>query len=274
MNNNPSSCIPNNRPEMLERLKKIKLFVLDMDGTIYLDATPLDGAIDFCKALDSRGKLAYFTNNASKNPEDYVKKLQTIGFPAVRKNVITSGDVTANFLNTAHKGEPVYLVGTPALEESFRKAGIPLSEQAKIVVVSFDTTLTYAKLEHACTLIRSGARFYATHPDINCPTADGFIPDSGAICAAVSLSTSVRPRYFGKPYPETAEMLCRTSGLDKSEIAIVGDRLYTDIALGKKNGLLSVLVMTGETTPEMLQAAAADETPDLVFPGIKDIPVY
>ena len=259
---------------MLERLKKIKLFVLDMDGTIYLDSPPLDGAIDFCKKLDERGKLAYFTNNASKNPEDYVTKLNKIGFPAKRKNVITSGDVTADFLNTYHKGEPVYLVGTPALEDSFREAGIVLSEDAGIVVVSFDLTLTYAKLEHACALIRSGARFYSTHPDINCPTATGFIPDSGAICAAISLSTGAEPRFFGKPNAETAEMLCRSSGLDKSEIAMVGDRLYTDIALGKKNGLLSILVMTGETTPDMVLTAKSDETPDLIFDGIKDIPVY
>ena len=263
-----------NSPEMLERLKKIKLFVLDMDGTIYLDSTPLEGAIDFCKKLEERGKLVYFTNNASKNPEDYVKKLTAIGFPAARKNIVTSGDVTADYLNTFHKGEPVYLVGTPALEESFKKAGIALSDDAKIVVVSFDLTLTYAKLEHACTLIRSGALFYSTHPDINCPTATGFIPDSGAICEAVALSTGVRPRYFGKPNAETADMLCRMSGLEKSEIAMVGDRLYTDIALGKKNGLLSILVMTGETTPEMLKTAPPDQTPDLIFDGIKYIPIY
>ena len=95
---------------MLERLKKIKLFVLDMDGTIYLDSTPLAGAIDFCNKLYAANKLAYFTNNASKNPEDYVKKLTNIGFPATRKNIVTSGDVTADYLNTFHKGEPVYLV--------------------------------------------------------------------------------------------------------------------------------------------------------------------
>ena len=246
-NNRSPITLPENRPKMLERLKKIKLFVLDMDGTIYLDSTPLEGAIDFCKKLAAGNKLVYFTNNASKNPEDYVKKLTDIGFPATRKNIVTSGDVTADYLNTFHKGEPVYLVGTPALEESFQKAGM---------------------------LIRSGARFYSTHPDINCPTATGFIPDSGAICGAITLSTGVKPRYFGKPNAETADMLCRMSGLDRSEIAMVGDRLYTDIALGKKNGLLSILVMTGETTPEMLQNAAADETPDLIFDGIKDISVY
>ncbi len=260
-----------NTAQMLEKLKKIKLFVLDMDGTIYLDSTPLPGAIDFCNEITGRCKMAYFTNNASKNPMDYVEKLTRIGFPASRDTIITSGDVTIDYLNTFHKGVPVYLVGTPALEESFAKGGIPLSENADIVVVSFDLTLTYEKLEHACTLIRRGAKFYSTHPDINCPTADGFIPDSGAICAAITLSTGVEPRYFGKPNAETADMLCRFSGLDKSEIAMVGDRLYTDIALGKKNGLLSILVMSGETTPDMLRNATGDCVPDLVFDGIYDI---
>ena len=260
-----------NQAEALERLKKIKLFVLDMDGTIYLDSTPIAGAIEFCREIARTRRLMYFTNNASKNPLDYVEKLTRIGFPASRENIVTSGDVTVAYLNAFHSGEPVYLVGTPALEASFRKAGIRLSRDAKIVVVSFDTTLTYEKLEHACTLIRCGAAFYSTHPDVNCPTADGFIPDSGAICAAVACSTGVKPRYFGKPHAETADMLCKLSGLDKSEIAMVGDRLYTDIALGKKNGLLSILVMTGETTKEMLDAAIAEEKPDLVFENIFDI---
>lgn len=260
-----------NSTQNLERLKKIKMFVLDMDGTIYLDAIPLPGAIDFCEKIEKSHKLLYFTNNASRNPMDYVDRLTGIGFPATRQNIVTSGDVTIDFLNTFHKGEPVYLVGTPALEKSFTEGGITLSDDADIVVVSFDLTLTYAKLEHACTLIRNGAKFYSTHPDINCPTADGFIPDSGAICEAVKLSTGVEPRYFGKPNAETADMLCRVSGLKKDEIAMVGDRLYTDIALGKKNGLLSILVMSGETTKEMLDEATGDNVPDLVFDGIHDI---
>lgn len=260
-----------NSEENLKWLKKIKMFVLDMDGTIYLDAIPLPGAIDFCEAIEKSHRLLYFTNNASRNPLDYVERLKNIGFPAERDNIVTSGDVTINYLNTFHKGEAVYLVGTPALEKSFVEGGITLSEEAEIVVVSFDTTLTYQKLEHACTLIRNGAVFYSTHPDINCPTATGFIPDSGAICEAVRLSTGVSPKYFGKPNKETADMLCRLSGLEPCEIAMVGDRLYTDIALGKKNGLLSILVMSGETTEDMLSKAEGDNTPHLVFDGIHDI---
>lgn len=262
-----------NSPENLERLSKIKLFTLDMDGTIYLDSTPLEGAIDFCKKLASENRLAYFTNNASKNPMDYVEKLNRIGFPAERKNIVTSGDVTIAFLNKYHKGEKVYLVGTKALENSFIEGGIQLSDEADIVVVSFDLTLTYEKLEKACTLIRNGAKFYSTHPDINCPTEKGFIPDSGAICAAVEMSTGVKPRFFGKPNAETVEMLETLFGLSRDEICMVGDRLYTDIALGKSNNMLSILVMTGETTEEMLGKATGDNVPDLVFDRICDIPV-
>ena len=262
-----------NPDAMLEKLKNIKLFALDMDGTIYLDTTPLDGAIDFCNKLYERDMLCYVTNNSSKNPMDYVEKLNRIGFPAERRHIITSGDVTIAYLNKYHKGESVYLLGTKALEESFVQGGITLSDKADIVVVGFDMTLTYEKLEKACTLIRNGAKFYSTHPDINCPTKDGFIPDSGAICAAIELSTGVKPRFFGKPNAETVEMLELKSGLSRDNICMVGDRLYTDIALGKKNGMLSILVMTGETTKDMLDKAQGDNVPDLVFDRISDIPL-
>lgn len=260
-----------NSPENIKKLKEIQLFVLDMDGTIYLGTNPIDGAKDFCNRIFEQNKLVYFTNNASKAPEDYVTKLTKLGFPAQRKSIVTSGDVTIAYLKKYHKGQSVYLVGTPQLEKSFTDNGIVLSKDSKVVVVSFDLTLTYEKLETACTLIRNGAVFYSTHPDINCPTEDGFIPDSGAICSAVSLSTGVQPRYFGKPYAETVEMLEVLSGLSRDKIAMVGDRLYTDIALGKKNGMMSILVMTGETTKEDLEKASAQEQPDLIFDSISDI---
>lgn len=258
-----------NTPEKLKLLSETKLYVLDMDGTIYLGDCPIDGAIDFCNRILQNGKkLMYFTNNASRNPEDYVKRLVGMGFPCTRDQIVTSGDVTIAYLNRYFPRQPVYLVGTPALEESFRKGGITLSKDADIVVVSFDLTLTYDKLEHACTLIRRGAKFFSTHPDINCPTADGFIPDSGAICAAITLSTGVEPRYFGKPYGETVEMIETLSGISRKESVMVGDRLYTDIALGKKNGMLALLVMSGETTWDMLKNVSEEQQPDLIFDSV------
>lgn len=261
-----------NTEAALLRLSRTGLFVLDMDGTLYLGGKPIDGAVAFCERLRAAGrKLLYFTNNASRSPEEYVKKLSGLGFPAAREDIVTSGDVTIAYLRRYFPNMPVYLVGTPALEESFRSAGIVLSEDANLVVTSFDTTLTYRKLEHACTLIRRGARFFSTHPDVNCPTEDGYIPDSGAICAAITLSTGVSPRYFGKPYAETVEMIEKISGVDRAHTAMVGDRLYTDIALGKKNGLLSILVLSGETTLEMVHAASPVEQPDLIFGSVAEI---
>ena len=261
-----------NTPENLKKLSETKLFVLDMDGTIYLGSKPIDGAIEFCENIVRSGrKLMYFTNNASRNPNDYVKKLNTLGFPCERDMIVTSGDVTIAYLKKYYPGKSVYLVGTPALEESFTQAGIALSEDSEIVVVSFDLTLTYEKLEKACTLIRNGAKFFSTHPDINCPTEDGYIPDSGAICGAVTLSTGVEPRYFGKPYAETVEMIEALSGIDRAHAVMVGDRLYTDIALGKKNGMLSMLVMSGETTAEMVANAADSEKPDRIFESVAHV---
>lgn len=257
------------------KIDKTELFVLDMDGTIYLGDKPLKGAIEFCERIIQSGrKLMYFTNNASKNPQNYLDKLSRLGFPSQREMIVTSGDVTSAYLNRYHKGEPVYVVGTPELENSFRKSNIPMvkcGEPADIVVVSFDLTLTYEKLSHACTLIRNGAKFYSTHPDINCPTENGFIPDSGAICGAIELSTGVSPRYFGKPYSETADMIEQIAGIDRSRISMVGDRLYTDIALGKQNGINAILVMSGETTPEMLSQAQEQQQPDMVLDGVYEI---
>ncbi len=253
-------------------LSRIKLFVLDMDGTIYLGEKILPGAIEFVKTAREKGiKVVFFTNNASKNPYNYVDKLNRMGFGAERQDVVTAGDVTIEYLKKHRAGEAVYLVGTPALEQSFKDAGITLSTEANIVVSSFDTTLTYEKLVIACDLIRNGADFYCTHPDFNCPTETGFIPDSGAIAALITASTNRTPKYFGKPYKETADMISELFGVDFSETAIVGDRLYTDIALGKNNGLMSVLVLSGETKIEDVNETNA---PDIILDGIGEILNY
>jgi Predicted sugar phosphatases of the HAD superfamily len=260
-----------NSENKLKMLKETELFVLDMDGTIYFEDTPIDGAIAFCNEIYRTKRLLYFTNNASRSPNDYVEKLKKIGYPAERENVVTSGDVTIAYLNRYYQGKSVYLLGTRELEKSFLENGITISENSDIVVVSFDLTLTYEKLSKACTLIRNGAEFFSTHPDINCPVKGGFIPDSGAICEAIAASTGKKPRYFGKPYAETAEMLEQISGINRGKTAMIGDRLYTDIALGKKNGILSILVMTGETTPELLKDATGDYVPDLVYDSVYEI---
>jgi HAD superfamily hydrolase (TIGR01450 family) len=188
---------------------------------------------------------------------------------------MTSGDVTIEFLRRHRDGKSVYLVGTDELVESFKDAGINMltgdEEKADIVVTSFDTTMTYKKMDDACRLVRGGAEYLSTHPDFNCPTETGFIPDSGAIAAFVTASTGNTPTYFGKPYAETVEMIGEVSGLSRDKMCVFGDRLYTDIALGKKHGVTAVLVMTGETTEEDVDAADVAQKPDYVFPSLAEV---
>lgn len=253
-----------------------KLYIFDMDGTIYLGDRVFDFAVRFLRHLRERGKrVLFFTNNASHTDAFYLEKLTRLGFEPSPCEIMTSGDVTIEFLNRHRKGKRVYLVGTKELADEFRSRGIPLVDadetQCDIVITSFDTSLTYEKLSTACRLIRGGAEYLSTHPDFNCPTEDGFIPDSGAIAAFVTASTGKTPTYFGKPYRETVEMIEEAYGVTKDEMCIFGDRLYTDIALGKKHGVCSVLVLTGETTTADVVAATEADQPDYVFPSLDEV---
>lgn len=262
--------------QALAVLRAKKLFVFDMDGTIYLGDRVFPYAIRLMKHLRKSGRrILFFTNNASHSPAFYLEKLSRMGFEPTPDEILTSGDVTAEYLKRHHPGQTVYLVGTPDLERSFRESGIPLlsgdEDRADIVVTSFDTTLTYEKLNRACRLIRGGARYFSTHPDFNCPTETGFIPDSGAIAAFVTASTGKTPVYFGKPYAETVQMICEVTGFGKEEICFFGDRLYTDIAIGKRHGVTAVLVLSGETQPSDVESALPADQPDFVFPSLDEV---
>ena len=251
-----------------------KLFVFDMDGTVYLGDKVFPDAVKFIKKLRAEGKkVLFFTNNASHNAKFYISKLNRMGFEATEDELMSSGDVTAEFLIRHRKGKSVYLLGTPELYDLFSSKGIALTdgESADITVTSFDTTLTYEKLTKACTLIRNGSEFLCTHPDFNCPTETGFIPDSGAIVACITASTGKSPVYFGKPYSTVIDMICEYTGFNKTEIVVFGDRLYTDIALGKRNGVSSVLVLTGEATLSDVEKADEGEKPDYIYPSLKEV---
>jgi HAD superfamily hydrolase (TIGR01450 family) len=243
-----------------------------MDGTIYLGENVFPFAVTYIKRLRENGRrVLFFTNNASKSPEFYIDRLTRMGFEPKDDEIMTSGDVTIRFLKEKRPGKSVYLLGTRLLKKSFSDAGIKLSNNADIVVSSFDTELTYKKVERACTLIRNGAEYLCTHPDFNCPTEDGFIPDSGAIAAMITASTGVKPRYFGKPYADTAEMICSYTGVEAKDACIFGDRLYTDIALGKNSGMTAVLVLSGETKKSELSALTKEQSPDIVLNSIEDL---
>ncbi len=257
-------------------LNEKELYIFDMDGTIYLGYNVFPFAIRFINNLRKNGKkVLFFTNNASHTTDFYVGKLTKLGFSPTREEIMTSGDVTIEFLRHHRPGKSVYLVGTDELVENFREAGINMlngdEDKADIVITSFDTSLTYQKLDNACRLVRGGAEYLSTHPDFNCPTETGFIPDSGAIAAFVTASTGKTPTYFGKPYRETVEMISEATGIARDKMCIFGDRLYTDIALGKKHGVCAVLVLSGETTPEDVDAASIAEKPDFVFPSLDEV---
>lgn len=242
-----------------------------MDGTFYLGEHMIDGSLEFLRTLEHTGRrYMFFTNNSSKSAETYVKKLRSMNCSVDASQIMTSGDVMIEYLKQYYPGHSVYLLGTDSLKTSFLQSGIPLTEeQPDIVVVGFDTTLTYHKLERACSFIRNGALFLATHMDINCPIEDGFIPDCGALCAAITRSTGKAPKYMGKPFPETIELILKKTGAPRDQISFVGDRLYTDVAAGVNNGVTGFLVLTGETKTADLDHAKI--RPDGVFLSLKEM---
>lgn len=253
-------------------LRNITCFLLDMDGTFYLSESLIPGALGFLRALRERNiSYLFLTNNSSKSGAHYREKLLRLGLSPEQICVYTSGQATCAYLNTAFPGKRVYLMGNASLKAEFEAHGIDLCDFGPdVVVAGYDTELTYAKLCDTCLFLRKGLPFIATHPDFNCPDARGPLPDLGAMLKLIEASTGRTPdKIIGKPYGGIIEGALKQTGSSTEHTAIVGDRLYTDIEAGRQNGLLSVLVMTGETTPDML--AESDIQPDLVFDSLKSM---
>ena len=258
---------------MKRPLSTIRAFLMDMDGTVYLGRRLLAGAKRFFRHLDRRGiPYLFFTNNCSSDRTLYRDKLAGMGLHVEADRIITSGEATALYLTTATPHRRIFVLGTPSLEREFRDAGLTLADdRVDAVVVGFDKTLTYAKLERACRLLLGGAAFIATHPDKVCPTEDGPIPDCGSMLALLRAATGRRPTVVGKPQRRMAAMALRKLGPDykASDVAIVGDRLYTDMRMGRRAGLTTVLVLSGETQRKDL--AATRDKPDYVFTSIREL---
>ena len=238
-----------------KRLEKIKLFALDMDGTIYLGNQIFPFTHPFLEGLKNAGKkYVFLTNNSSKSGDDYFQKLKKMGIETDRSLIYTSGDATIEYLKGILPGARIFLMGTRNLEDDFRNAGFRLDESSPdFVVLGFDLTFTYEKLEKACHFIRQGVPFIATHPDFNCPIEQGqMIPDCGALSAAITAATGVKPKVIGKPNKEMLEGLLKRAGVTKEELCIMGDRLITDIKMGIDFGILNILVLTGEAKAEDL----------------------
>jgi 4-nitrophenyl phosphatase/NagD protein len=239
-----------------------------MDGTIYLGDKLLPGVPGFLGDLD-KIKIPYYflTNNSSRSKADYVEKFNRLGLKVSDEKIFTSGEATAIYLKKHGGGERVFLVGTPSLEKEFMGHGFQLvQDEPDYAVLGFDTTLTYEKLWKLCDFARAGIPYIATHPDINCPTESGFMPDIGAVIAFVETATGRKPDVIvGKPHPPIVEAIVEKTGYTVHQIAMVGDRLYTDIAMGV-TGITTVLVLSGETRESDLENS--EYKPDYV---VKDI---
>ena len=237
----------------MHNLSDIRVFMLDMDGTIYLGEHLFPCTLPFLDYLKRTSRRpVYLTNNSSRSRDRYVTRLSNFGIDVEPDDIFTSGEATTLWLNERAPGAHIYLAGTPSLEQEFEKAGFVLTKQdPEYFVLGFDQTLTYEKLTYICNLVRAGIPYIATHPDFNCPVEGGFIPDIGAMMAFIEASTGRRPDIvIGKPNRTIAEMAMRKYGVTADALAMVGDRLYTDIALGTNAGIASILVFSGETTHE------------------------
>lgn len=253
-------------------MKQIKLFLLDMDGTIYLENELIDGASDFLNHLQKNNiKYIFLTNNSSKSQEDYLNKLKALNIIVKKENIFTSGMAMGMYLNNKYKDKRVYLVGTKALENELMNYQINLvNENPEIVVIGFDTELTYEKLIKACQFIDEGAIFLATNPDYVCPIQNKrYIPDCGSICDMITNATNKKPFYIGKPSSMMIDILKDKYKLDNNNICMVGDRIYTDIYAGLNAGVKTCLVLSGESTLDTLKKS--QRKPDFVLNSVKDI---
>jgi HAD superfamily hydrolase (TIGR01450 family) len=255
----------------MELLRKIHCFLMDMDGTLYLGNTLLPGAKEWLALLEAR-RIPYFflTNNSSRSRVEYAVKLNRLGLPVSETQIFTSGEATAIYLQQNYPDASLYVVGTTPLQDEFIRHGFHLTgENPDVAVLGFDTTLTYEKIWRLCDLVVAGIPYVATHPDINCPTENGFKPDIGSMIEMVAASTGRRPDIIvGKPHGPIVHALPDKTGFPISSHCMVGDRLYTDIALGQW-GITTALVLSGET--KQTDLVDTEFQPDIIVQDIAEM---
>lgn len=258
-----------------EKLANIKCFMLDMDGTFYLGDRLLQGSLDFLRRVQETGRTVLFvTNNSSKSADFYVRKLQKMGVTQPFLNVLTSGQAAGHYVLSHFPGKRGFLLGNPLLRGGLERMGVTIdNDNPDYVLIGFDTTLDYEKMTQVCDYVRAGLPYIATHPDLNCPTEKGYVPDIGSIIAFIEASTGRRPDVIlGKPYGGIVDEALAVTGLAKEALAMVGDRLYTDIATGVNFGMTSILVLTGEA--KLSDVEASPIKPDLIFERLSSMNPY
>ncbi len=256
----------------MARLAQIRVLALDLDGTLYLGNELFPFTIRFLRSLRELGiSCVFVTNNSAASPRDYWMKLKGMGIETTLEDIYTSGRATIEYLMERGGPQPIFLLGTPSLHRQFQEAGFETQAAApEFVVLGFDKTFTWEKFDSACRHLRRGVTFIATHPDLNCPLPGHDLqPDCGALAAALTAATSVSPIIIGKPEPHLYRSIQQRFEISAAELAMVGDRLETDIAAGPRNGIFTVLVLTGVTT--RAQAGHAALRPDLMLETCLDL---
>jgi len=263
---------------MTERLSRIRHVALDMDGTIYNGRTLFAATGPFLALLGQLGiGYTFLTNNPSKSLADYLLHLEGLGIRATAGQLYTSTQATIEFLQeTQPNMRRLFILGTPSMCEEFDRAGYTLlpdnpQDVPDAVIVGFDSTLRYERLCRAAWWIKQGKPYFATNPDRVCPTDEPTVlVDCGSICAALREATGRAPAaVLGKPDPAMLRGILHKHGLKPDQLAMVGDRLYTDVAMARRAGALGVLVLTGEATSE--EAARHSPPPDLVVADIAEL---
>ena len=249
----------------MARLGDKELFLLDMDGTIYLDRDLFPWTIPFLEAVKRNGcKYRFLTNNSSKSGQDYINKLAGMGVHAVREEFVTSVDALIADLLSGPAYRLCYVFGTKSFQGQLRAAGIPVTDRREdkvdCLVIGFDTELAFQKLEDACILLNRGVDFIAANPDWVCPTWYGSVPDCGSVCEMLFRATGRRPRFIGKPQPAMARLAMARAGVPPEKTVMVGDRLYTDITAGFNAGVDTAFVLSGEGTLADLESSEVKPT--------------
>ena len=250
-----------------------RLFLLDMDGTIYLDETLFDGTVDFLAQVRKMGgKYLFLTNNSSRSVEAYVEKMARLGITAVQDDFLTSVDALIVYLDAhGYRDKMLYAFGTASFRAQLSQAGFRItdfrSEEVDALVCGFDTELTFQKLEDACILLNRGVDFIAANPDWVCPTWYGYVPDCGSVCQMLTRATGREPVFIGKPQPEMALLAMEKYGYEPRQTLMAGDRIYTDIACGIRAGIDTALLLSGESTLDDVRASA--EKPTMIFENIR-----
>ena len=248
---------------MKQLVEKAKLYLFDMDGTLYLGDRLYDFTAELLEEIRrTGGKYLFMTNNSSKSVADYVKKLAKMGIPATREDFITSSQATAYYLKAHHQGQTLYVCGTRSLIEELESEGFQTTtdiEKVQCVVMGFDTELTFQKLWDVSKILltKNDIPYIATNPDLVCPTEFGSVPDCGSVCIGIKNATGREPIVIGKPSALMPELAMEKWGYTEEETVVIGDRIYTDVKSGLNAGTNTILVLSGESTLQTLE-----ESPD------------